>query len=103
MGIVDGRRVDWIRSLVVSDDNRMMLSGCVSARICGWDVETGGMVFSLPDAHVHPEYEELNTINTLQVGCAFFFPWDSPSGSRPDCSLHMGAMMFLFRVRGMAL
>lgn len=57
---------DWLRSLTLTADDATLLSGCVSSTICGWDVATGRVLFTLPDAHSSDVYTELNTINSLQ-------------------------------------
>eukprot|EP01114_Cavostelium_apophysatum_P021355 TRINITY_DN7431_c0_g1_i1.p1 TRINITY_DN7431_c0_g1~~TRINITY_DN7431_c0_g1_i1.p1 ORF type:complete len:495 (-),score=65.33 TRINITY_DN7431_c0_g1_i1:40-1524(-) len=58
---------DWIRCLSLSQDNRQLLSGCVSSSIYGWDIEAGGKVlFRITNAHMSQACPDLNTINGLQ-------------------------------------
>lgn len=67
------KSIDWIRSLCVSHNNQSLLSGCVSAGICGWSVETGERLFCINNAHDHPSFPELNTINSLHVILFLFY------------------------------
>ncbi|EGG25031.1 hypothetical protein DFA_03277 [Cavenderia fasciculata] len=56
---------DWLKSLVLSHDDQLMLSGCASSNICAYDIHASKILFDLEKAHPH-EGSELNTINTLK-------------------------------------
>lgn len=56
---------DWIRCLSINCCNRMLVSGCVSSVITGWDITTLRPTFRLPEAHCPRSYV-LNAINSLE-------------------------------------
>eukprot|EP01132_Coremiostelium_polycephalum_P004124 gene4124-5160_t len=57
---------DWLKSITISNDDQLMLSGCASSSICGWDLETGIVKFRIGQAHPPLGDTALNTINSLK-------------------------------------
>lgn len=65
---------DWIRALAVSPDNTRLLSGCVAAVVCGWDLPCQRVLFRVgaaadveaASASVAAAGASLNTVNSLE-------------------------------------
>ena len=55
---------DWIRCLSLNIDEKVRISGCVSAKIMGHDTATERLLFSILD-QVHNQPLQLSTINAL--------------------------------------
>jgi len=54
---------DWVRCISVSNDNKYFLSGCVSAVIKLWDLNSQRVLFSITNNNLNPE--SLSTVNSL--------------------------------------
>ncbi|KAF2077581.1 hypothetical protein CYY_001122 [Polysphondylium violaceum] len=66
---------DWLKSIAISSDDQLLLSGCASSGIYGWDLNTGTVKFRINKAHPQTTSEssnpstgvDLNTINSLKM------------------------------------
>jgi len=66
-----------LKSIAISSDDELLLSGCASSGIYGWDLNTGTVKFRINKAHPQTMYEgassssssavDLNTINSLRL------------------------------------